>query len=247
MHNRSLLEMHELERQYYIDLHNFYLDQAHKRIISNFEQLDDEFEVIAQENYDNLLENLDDTFNQEDLLEAISDHTQDQLMMLQDMREQVLLSIIANMFHNFDKNLRSWLEKESKFWAGPIVRKKIWEIDIGKIYDFFESLGWPLRKELFFKDLDACRLVVNVYKHGKGVALNDLRQKYPEYFFDFSLTNFYISDWYDHSSVSIDIVHLEKFSQAILLFWERIPRIFRDSEELKAPQWLEKALQSENN
>ncbi|MCQ4437932.1 hypothetical protein NO135_23300, partial [Clostridioides difficile] len=53
-----------------------------------------------------------------------------------------------------------------------------------QIADLLESFGWPLRTTDYFRTLDACRLVVNVYKHGKGKSLDDLRARFPEYLDD---------------------------------------------------------------
>lgn len=47
-----------------------------------------------------------------------------------------------------------------------------------------ESLGWKIRSAGYFRTLDACRLVVNVYKHGEGKSLANLKQNYPEYLDD---------------------------------------------------------------
>jgi hypothetical protein len=43
------------------------------------------------------------------------------------MRDQTRLSIIAGMFHEWDKKLRSWLVKEIRHWHdGEEALKKTW-------------------------------------------------------------------------------------------------------------------------
>ena len=44
----------------------------------------------------------------------------------------------------------------------------MWSADFVQIAELLESIGWQIGSAGHFKMLDACRLVVNVYKHGKG-------------------------------------------------------------------------------
>lgn len=57
---------------------------------------------------------------------------------------------------------------------------------VGQFRSDHRLLGMPevAYPKSYFPKLDACRLVVNVYKHGKGTALNQLRSRYPEYLAD---------------------------------------------------------------
>lgn len=247
MQNTVLLEMYERERDSHIASHKFYVDQAKKRILSQFENLDSEIEDIAQE----IFNKSGDFFNPDyddpaDYAERAYEQAQEHLMLLSEMREQALFSIIAGMFHQFDKTLREWVERESRFWAGSNVKKELWMGDIGKIYTLFENFGWTVRQEAFFKEIDACRLVVNVYKHGKGNSLGDLRIKYPEYFYDYKDPNFKVDDWYDHTSIIISEDQFNKFSESIISFWKAIPRRFMNAENVTAPPWLDKALNADN-
>lgn len=241
-----LLEMYEYERNSYIASHKFYVEQAKKRILSQFENLDDEIEVIAQQIYDDSGKWCGPDDDPSDYAEIAYEQAQDHLILLSEMREQALFSIIAGMFHQFDITLREWVEKESRLWAGPIVKKELWVGDIGKIYTLFENLGWMVRQKDFFKGLDACRLVVNVYKHGKGNSLVSLRKDYPEFFYDFQDPNFKIDDWYDHTSILISEDQFKKFSESIISFWKAVPIKFLNTEDVTAPPWLEKALDADN-
>ena len=49
------------------------------------------------------------------------------------------------------------------------------------VLDLLNDFGWDCRSLPSFSKIDACRLVVNVYKHGKGPSLEDLAKRYPEY------------------------------------------------------------------
>lgn len=59
--------------------------------------------------------------------------------------------------------------------------KYAWSGDIGDVFDLLDAFGWDVRAQAFFDAMDACRLIVNVYKHGQGSALRQLDKKYPMY------------------------------------------------------------------
>ena len=241
-----IFEMQDFERRSIINSHKFYVEQAKNRILSQFDNLEGEIEEIAQDIYNKSGKNFDPDYDDPaDLVEPAYEAANDHLIMLYEMRDQTLFSIIAGMFHQFDKSLREWIERESRLWAGDIVNRLFWGKDIGKLYKLFESLGWSVTQEPFFKKLDACRLIVNVYKHGKGGSLTELRRDYPEYFFDFKDPNFNINDWYDHSSINVTDQDFEIMSDAIVAFWEALPKKFLDNDDIVAPQWLTDSLATE--
>jgi hypothetical protein len=45
--------------------------------------------------------------------------------------------------------------------------------------DLLESIGWTIREKAYYPHLDACHLVVNVYKHGRGASLGGSEKIIP--------------------------------------------------------------------
>ena len=166
-----------------IDGHLFYVDQARKRLISQFDDIEPEADKAAEEWLERNKYRYDpDRHDPDSFYEAANEVRIEFYGLLSDMRDQTRLSVVAGMFHEWDKQLRDWLVGEIKHWhCGDATPLKVWSADFGKIADLLECLGWKIRNTSYFSALDACRLVVNVYKHGEGSALIDLRQKYPEY------------------------------------------------------------------
>lgn len=162
------------------------------------------------------------------------------------MREQTRLSVVAGMFHEWDKQLRDWLVREIQHWhRGDNTTLKVWSADFGQIVDFLESFGWNLRTADYFRTLDACRLVVNVYKHGEGKSLDDLRNSFPEYlddpFKDFggTLSN---TRYRDHTHLKVSDDQFQAFSDAILAFWRDVPENVADSQLTEVPDWFGNAI-----
>ncbi|PZU88321.1 MAG: hypothetical protein DI528_05525 [Shinella sp.] len=247
MSDYVLFQMWSQFRASLIEQHHFYVREARSRLLSRF----DDIEADAEKAADVWLEESGRWFNPdsddpESYYEAANDVGIQHYQMLSDMREQTRLSVVAGMYHQWDKQLRNWLVREIQHWHnGDNVRAKVWGADFALIIDLLESFGWPLRTANYFKSLNACRLVVNVYKHGEGPSLQDLKERYPEYLHDpFRDYGGRLSDvaLCDHTALRVKEDQFEDFADAILAFWRDIPEnVFRSSISI-VPPWFEKAI-----
>ncbi|EPC02177.1 hypothetical protein L861_15825 [Litchfieldella anticariensis FP35 = DSM 16096] len=243
----SLFQMWEPFRQSLIAGQLFYVEQANKRLLSQFDDIKGEADKAAERWLEENSQYFDpDRHDPGEFEERAYDASVEFYGLMCDLREQTKLSVVAGMYHEWEKHLRKWMTGEIRHWhIGGIVAEKVWTVDVGKLVDLLESLGWKIRSQAYFSKLDACRLVVNVYKHGKGRSLNDLKQLYPEYLSDplvhiggvFSGIN-YLD--YDHLSVSDG--QLQRFSDAIVSFWKDVPENILDREDLEVPGWFAKVM-----
>lgn len=242
-----LFQMWEPFRQTLIAGHLFYVEQARKRLLSQFADIESEADKAAEAWLeDNSHRFNPDTHDPGEFEERAYDAGIEFYQLLSDMRDRTRLSVVAGMYQEWDKHLRQWLTDEIRHWhTGSIVAEKVWRVDFGKLADLLESLGWSIRSKGYFSKLDACRLVVNVYKHGKGSSLNDLKQRYPEYLsdpWDHIGGAFSGMDYLDHTHLSVSGDHLQGFSDAIVAFWKETPENILDHEELEVPDWFAKAM-----
>ena len=239
----KLFHMWGPQRKSFIDSHGFYVEQAQKRLISQFDDLNKEVDEHAEKWLDEASQYFDpERDDPSDFYESAYEEGIEHGILLSEMRDQTIFSVIAGMYHQWDKKLREWLVQEARYWGGENVFYKMWKVDVFRIFDLFESMGWKIRSEIFFPKLDACRLIVNIYKHGNGDSVHQLRKKYPEYFFDYGGEDFYSSGWFDHNLINLKDGYLKEFSDSILEFWKIIPEYFFDSDDLNAPAWLNDAL-----
>ncbi|MER9368179.1 hypothetical protein NKI66_19505 [Mesorhizobium sp. M0518] len=235
-------------RQSLIKGHQFYVEQARKRVLSQFENIEEEADKTA----DDWLEESGGLFDPDrhdpsDFYKAANDFRIEFYQLLSHMRDQTRLSVVAGMFHEWVKKLREWLVREIQHWHhGETVVAKVWSADFGKITDLLESFGWKLRRTDYFKTLDACRLVVNVYKHGTGTSLADLKATYPEYPDDplKGVRPSWSKKLVDHKHLKVSDDQFEAFSHAILAFWRDVPENVVGGQEL-VPSWFEKAILSD--
>jgi hypothetical protein len=173
-------------RQSLIDGHLFYVRQARKRLLSQFDDIEADADRAAEERLEQLSHHFDpDRDDPGHFYEAAHEAGIEFYGLLRDMREQTRLSVVAGIFHEWEKQLREWLAREIQHWHhGDNATWTVWSAKFDEIVDLLESFGWKVRSAGYFRTLDGCRHVVNVYKHGKGKTLAKLKQNYPEYLDD---------------------------------------------------------------
>lgn len=234
-------------RQSLIEGHLFYFEQAQKRLLSQFEGI----EVDAEQAGRDWLEKNSRNFNPDrddpgDFYEKAHDVSIGFYELLGEMRDQTRLSVVAGMFHEWDKQLRDWLTREIHHWhRGDNAALKIWSADFRQIAELLESFGWNLCTTDYFQALDACRLVVNVYKHGKGKSLDELKDRFPEFLADSlaGLEGMSLDMSYrDHTHLQVSDDQLKAFSEAILAFWRNVPANVIDSQLTEVPDWFGRAI-----
>ena len=247
MSDYVLFQMWGPFRQSLIAGHLFYVEQARKRLLSQFEDIEAEADKAAEDWLRRSSGRFDpDRHDPGDFYEAANDAGIEFYTLLSEMRDQTRLSVVAGMFHEWDKQLRDWLVREIQHWhRGDAAGLKVWSADFVQIAELLESIGWQIRSADHFKMLDACRLVVNVYKHGKGKSLEDLKQKYPEYLddpFGGSSAAFPGAEHRDHTHLRVSDDQFEAFSDAIVAFWQAVPENIFESKINDVPDWFGKAI-----
>lgn len=234
-------------RQSLIEGHLFYVEQARKRLLSQFNDIEADADRAAEEWLEQSGQNFDpDRHDPGDFYERANDVGIEFYELLSDMREQTRLSVVAGMFHEWDKQLRDWLVREIHHWLrGDNATLKVWSADFDQIADLLESFGWNLRAADYFRTLDACRLVVNVYKHGEGKSLDNLRNSFPEYLDDpFKDFGGPLSDtrYCNHKHLRVSDDQFQAFSDAILAFWRDVPDNVVYSQLTDVPDWFGKVI-----
>ncbi|MFC3110870.1 hypothetical protein ACFQAT_28455 [Undibacterium arcticum] len=240
-----LFQMWEPFRQLLIEGHQFYVDQARRRLLSQFDDIESEADKAAADWLERNSHRFDpDRYDPGAFCEAAQEEGIAHYQLLNDMRDNTRLSVVAGMFHEWDKQLRDWMTREILHWhSGADVRAKIWSQNFGSLADLLACLGWDIRSRPYYRTLDACRLVVNVYKHGEGGSFQDLKRCYPEYI-DNPLKGFddpLDMDFRDHRDLKVTEEQIQGFSAAIVAFWNDVPPKIVDDPVGELPEWFEKA------
>lgn len=246
MRGYSLFQMWEPFRKSLIASHQFYVEQATKRLLSQFTNIEAEADQAAKQW---LVDNAD-RFNPDchmpgDFEEFAFDAGLEFFELLKDMQGRTRLSVIAGMYHEWDKQLHQWTVDQMRGWCiGKKWESAVWRATLTNLADLFKPLGWAIRSKPYFSQLEACRLVVNVYKHGNGNSLTQLKRKYPQYLHDSVGEMFGESsvDRLSHQHLMVTDDQFAAFSEAIVSFWQDVPLNIYEQKGAVVPGWLSKAL-----
>jgi hypothetical protein len=220
-------------RRRIIDRHNFYAAQVVAKVLAQFRDIETEAKAYAERQYNELAsvpahEDVDGS----ELAELANDRGQQLYGLLHDLKQQMILGAAAGMFHQWDKDLRTFAERElTHNFARQDAEDVAWKQGGGSMFELLEQFGWNCRAAWFYPKIHACRLVVNVYKHGKGASLTDLAKLYPEY-----VNNPYPMDAHEftfaenllrHEWLTVSVDHFDEFAGALRGFWQEFPeRLF---------------------
>lgn len=231
----------------YIDLrfvlssHKFYVEQAKYRLLSQFSDLSAECDLEEERYLERTAKYFDP--DRDDPAEACENATQigiAHMQALMDMKHTVTLAMNAGMYHLFDKQLRDLILREFCHWnSSKIIKDIVWRTSFERIMELMEWIGFNVKNKSYFHLIDACRLVVNVYKHGDGVGHKTLLQRYPKYYQQFlgeALTS--------HMNLQMEESDFDEFSSAIVTFWEDLQQHCQSELALgmNPTWWPEKAI-----
>lgn len=240
-------QMWEPFRQSLMVEHRFYVEQARKRLLSQFGNMEAEAEKAAEEHLEKMSIHFNpDKHDSSDFYEAAHEKSIEFYQLLSDMHEATRLSVTAGMFHQWDKNLRDWIVREMHHWHhGENAIRAIWKADFPAIMDFLVAFGFDVKALPSYARLDAMRLVVNVFKHGNGRSLDELKKSFPEFISDplgGDGAHQFLLQYSDHTDMKVSVAHLDQFSEAILDFWKAVPKEIFLREETDAPKFFENAV-----
>ncbi|WP_369975474.1 hypothetical protein [Xanthomonas bundabergensis] len=220
---RTVFQLIEPHRKALQEEHRFYVEQAKKRLLSQFGNISEEAERAQEERWQAADEYFDPDFHDMgDVAQAAFDHGVEFFQLLSDMHERTRLSVIAGMYHHWDKTWRHFLAHEMRWTVviGPHTRRAVVSIDAQDLEKLLLALGLNVRSFPHFARLDAMRLIVNVYKHGEGKAMDDLRCLYPEFV---PMEGPFESRFPDDSDLVITDQNVDEFAAAIDAFWLALP------------------------
>lgn len=245
---RSAFMLDEPVRHALITGHRFYFQQAKERLLSTFGDISAEADAAADAHWEESGRNFDPDIHDEG--EQAEDAQNQGAMfyeLLSEMHERTRLSVVAGMFHHWDKAWRRLLVDQLRlpgFVIGAHTRRAMWTIDSTQLERFLEALGLKVAAFPGYARLDAMRLVVNVFKHGEGKSMDDLRRAYPEFV---PVVNGWVRAFHDDTSMKVTDAHLDEFAEAIESFWLNVPRElnFDPAVPPKLPKDLERALKKD--
>ncbi len=214
--------------------HDFYVDQVRQKVFSQFRDIEAQAEAHADSEFDRLQSlpvNSDDC-DMSIIAEMANDRGQELYGLLSDLKKQLVLGALAGVYHQWEKDLRDFIERElAHNYKREDLRGIVWHQDINTVFKVLKEFGWNIEITEWFTDLEAFRLIVNVYKHGKGRSLDGLAKQFPHYLKN--ILDEFGGIWatanrdLDYDWLEVSEEQFEKLSKSLRKFWVDFPeRLF---------------------
>ena len=225
-------------KQRILQRHDFYVRQVREKVFVQFKDIESEAEAYTDKEYERIgsMPAASDDIDMSVVAEWANDRGQEYYGLLSDLKKQMVLGALAGIYHQWDKDLREFIERElAHNYEKNHVLKIAWDPNIGNVFDILSQFGWDVRADDWFADIEACRLIVSAYKHGKGRSLDELAKLYPAYLKNvlnefgsiFATAN--RSPGHDWLEVSDE--QFESLAAALRMFWVEFPeRLFLSTE-----------------
>lgn len=230
----------EFYRKRTIELHKFFFEQSKEKILSNFENIEEDAEAFQTK----WIAQNDSCYSPEQDPAAFFEKTQEEAvefyLKLKELRNNTYLSSLSALYFDWDKTVRNTLIQILKDEGLLPLETQSFILSKGfvDIMNLFIGLGWDIKSENCYVILKKYSTVVNVYRHGYGRSFKRLKQEYPEFIrrdfeecdIDFAMcTELILSD-----------ANLQEFSDAVISFWSKMPEFFliKEENEKNLPDWF---------
>jgi hypothetical protein len=98
------------------------------------------------------------------------------------LQRQVLEFAFSALFHAFERTLRKILLEANLLHNQTILKSESEVYKLTGMLSVLARCGYPTAWSSFRPDLDKLNMISNAVKHGQGVALRQLANKFPELF-----------------------------------------------------------------
>lgn len=236
-----------LGRDFILSRYTFYLDQAKERLFPQFDDIEGQSRRYSDKWYEDAGQRFNPDIHDADaFVEKAWDEGINYGLMLEDMRNDIYLALLAGLYHRWDKDLREWVVRELAHWIErERVEKKIWNVQRHILCQLLDSLGIPVTSQPFYPLLDAYGKLVNVYKHGKGSAFDSLRGSHPEYFRRDIQSDAYWK-YTAHDDLAVSDEQFKALTDTLYAFWGCIPQYTSSEDALdEIPKWFIQIIESD--
>ena len=219
-------------RAHLLERHDSYVEAMKVRIFPQFADITGEADRYLEDTWQAFM-NMParDDIDPSDLAESAQEAAVAKYDVLCFLKREIYLGALAGLYHIWERLLRNFLERELNH---TVTREasinRAWHSNIDGVVGLLAAFGWNIRTEGFYPYLDACRLIVNVYKHGKGNSFDQLIKKYPHYLRDPNPQIPVLAlggDIHHLDMLEVDEQDILTIAAAMRVFWEKFPeRLF---------------------
>ena len=217
------------ERNHLLARHDFYMEQVKVRLLRNFDNMEEEAKQINNEIYERLAALESEGGDMAARADIARHDGMEFYLLLSHMKTQTTLGALASLYHQWEKDFRGFMQRQlTASRDGDEVKDYFLKsrTTFENLFNTIEKFEWPIREARFYHPLKSCRLIVNVYKHGKGDSLDSLIELYPQYlkgrFSDSAESSFVATP--RHEDLAVTEEEFDQIGEGIRQFWTDFPR-----------------------
>lgn len=234
----------KIDYPWFLEPHRFYVTEARQRLLSQFSdvEIDGSAKKKEAQAINIYSRGFDPDYHDESYgYEYAFQEGVSHWVALIEMKRVITLALTAGMYHMFDKAIRELMIRESRCWNWldnkQAIPEIIWNLDFSRVINLLEWVGIDIRNKSYFSLLEACQLVVNVYKHGDGRAHKKLLNNYKQYY-NFSQFNAGYQSEPRYDQLDVSEGQFLEFAGAITQFWGSLPEARFRSQIRENYKWL---------
>lgn len=235
-HRPPILHFCRANRTWALRQHRALMRGVREKILPAFDDAKMELEADAasDEAFERMIsqpapENFDGDLS--DFAEAAIEEGVERYQSLEFVKGQLQALSVAGLYHLWERTLKEFVARELRKEGLDSGTARVHRADFRQLIDGLTAAGFEVRKEDFFDDLEAIRLVANVCKHGDGSSFRNLEQKAPELLLGPNeVRNKFSFGKPQPDDLWIDADKIEAFGSAIERFWKAMP------ERLSVPE-----------
>lgn len=200
------------DRLLFLKRHEFFVEYVKSHIFGDFfDKINQETNSIAECFYAIIHDG-----NEERYAHGI---IKDYREMLSWIKVHITFAILTSLYHQWEKDIRKCMGYQIEGGYDSAS-------SIDELLDKFKQSGWDVRKESWFQTINACRTIVNVYKHNE-IARNNLHEKYPQFFNKELIQT--LGEWgelyWGYEELSIQPEGFDEIADAFRRFWVNFPGV----------------------
>lgn len=208
-------------RGYAVNLCQVYVCQFEKRLLPTFDDIDDEANAASGEFYSAGIASISEDGDPSSLASDAFEHGLKVWEELDFVRSQLVALAATGLFHLWERLTKRFIAVDLRrrgFEATPPISR--WTFD--DTMSCLTKMGWDVRREPFFPDLERLQLLANAVKHGHGPSRDRLAARWPEVLRDHATqpSSFVHLEW-DDPQVTPD--HFNQVASAVMAFWSSFP------------------------
>lgn len=224
--------------------YDYYLDVYFKKVAVVFENIEEEADEIARNQYEKLGEYFNpDIHDESDFADSAFEKGLEYYEAISLVKYNNKLMWISTMYQFWEQQVRKFLYEEITHSGYTLFDEKGNELtfetyctNFGQIKDEFSSFGQNLEELKCWSTIRELRLLANVIKHGEGRASKDLEKIRPD-FFKSEITESNLMKSYKtvltEQVLNIKDSDFIKYKEALQNFWQELPeRLYCEIHEL---------------